>query len=566
MIKRLFLYTPGARRKLGVAIALASLGGFILLLEASSIASITNGALLGGKSLQELLPALWWLLGWIVLRMILQKYSDHLALEAASRMKSDLRLRMTSKLVELGPQYVKGERSGELISTLCEGIEQLESYVAKYVPQKVLSVYLPFTVLLAAFVLDWISAGILIVTLPILVVFMIIVGIAAKKHADRQFRVLGQLSGHFFDVLRGLPTLIMFNRSKAQVESINKISEQFRTTTMSTLRIAFLSAMIMELFATLSTAVVAVFLGLRLISGSIEFYKAFCVLILVPEFYNPIRNLGTQYHTGMNGVTAAERVFEVLDAEVLGWPEKEAGVTLPESSNGYRIEFDQVSVQYPGCDAPVLTEVTFHIEPGEQLAIVGPSGAGKSTLLDLIFGFVRPASGRILIDGIDMSELSMKWWRNQIASTRQSVHLFHGSVLDNLKLGNETADKDEVMKATTLTNAHSFITQLPEGYDTVLSEQIQLSGGQIQRIVLARMLLKNSSIWIMDEPTAQLDLENAVLIHKVLEHCNGERSSILVTHDMDMAQAAARILVISDGRVVEMIKSDVLDEQEGLVG
>lgn len=564
MIKRLFQYVPVARFRIGAAVALAGVGGIALIFEASWIADIVDQAFIGGKPLQSLLPAMWLLLMWIVLRAAVHLLSEYLSLQAASRMKSELRMRMARKIAELGPKYTKGERSGELISVLCEGMEQLENYVAKYVPQKALSVFLPMAVLCMTASLDWITAGILAVTLPLLIVFMIIIGMAAKKKADLQFRTLGLLSGHFFDVLRGLPTLILFNRSKAQLDIISRINEKFRSATMSTLRLAFMSALVMELFATLSTAVVAVFLGLRLISGEIEFYKAFYVLLLVPEFYAPIRNLGTQYHAGMNGVTAAERILDVLDTEPLGWVERSDALKLPVCSRGYRIELDKVTLQYPDSQAAVLSDVSFVLEPGERLAIVGSSGAGKSTIVDMLQGYIRPTSGRILIDGTDMSELSMSWWRSQLAVAEQKIHLFPDTAENNLKLGRADTSMEEVVRAARMANADSFLRELPQGYETVLSEQVQLSGGQVQRLAIARMLLKQAPMLLLDEPTAQLDMENAELVKRSLEQWGRNRTTIVVTHQMDLARTADCIVVLQDGKVAASGSHEELMNSSGL--
>ncbi|RAP74203.1 thiol reductant ABC exporter subunit CydD [Paenibacillus montanisoli] len=562
--RRLFRYVPAARFRIGAAVVLAGTGGLVLLLEASQLAHIVDGAFIGGKSLRSLIPALWLLLGWIGLRAVLLLVSEYAALQAAARMKSELRLRLARQISELGPVYAKGERSGELVSVLCEGVDQLENYVAKYLPQRSLSAFLPLAVLCMAAPLDWISAGIMAVTLPMLIVFMVIIGQAAKKKADRQFHQLGLLSGHFFDVLRGLPTLILFNRSKAQIEIISRISEKLRTTTMSTMRIAFMSAFVMELFATLSTAVVAVFLGLRLISGELIFYRAFCVLLLVPEFYAPIRQLGAQYHAGLNGMTAAERILQVLDVEPLGWPEQPDGRSLPASSRGYRIEFDRVTVQYPDVPIPVLSEVSFVIEPGERLAIVGPSGAGKSTLLELLQGYIKPASGRILIDGTDMSELSMKWWRSQLAVCEQKPHLFPATVEQNLTLGHPHAAAKDIVRAACMANADGFIRELAHGYETVLSEQAQLSGGQVQRIALARALLKQAPLLVLDEPTDQLDLENGEFIKRSLEQWGRGRTTVLVTHHMDLARTADHIVALQDGAIVASGSHEALMDANGL--
>lgn len=302
MIKKLFRQVPAARKLFAVSMLFSAAGGLLILFEAALLARIADGAFLGGRSLASLLPALYMLLAVIAARAAAHMASEYTSAQMAQRIKSDLRMRLIRKLAELGPHYAKDERIGELIGTVYEGVEHLENYLAKYVPQMALSMFIPAAVFLVVAEADWISALVLAVTLPLLVLFMILIGKAAKSKTDRQFQLLGRLGGHFHEVLRGLPTLKIFNRSKAQIEIISRISEEHRRSTIATLRLAFLSAFVMELFATLSTAIVAVFLGLRLIEGDIGFEPAFLVLLLTPDFYAPVRALGTQFHAGMNGV------------------------------------------------------------------------------------------------------------------------------------------------------------------------------------------------------------------------------------------------------------------------
>ncbi|AJY75504.1 thiol reductant ABC exporter subunit CydD [Paenibacillus beijingensis] len=560
-MKRLLKSVPSAAFGLAASIGFALGGGVFLLLEASALARIVDRAFLGGSPLAPLLPLFGVLLGWIVLRSLLQMLADGMAMKAAIRIKSGLRLQLIRHAARLGPSLTKGERSGELIGTVTEGVEQLETYVAKYIPQAVLSVFLPAAALCVVLSLDVVSAIILAVTFPLLIMFMILVGVAAKRKADRQFKALGMLSGHFFEVMRGLTTLRIFNRSKAQLEIIAAMSEQYRSATLSALRLAFLSALVMELFATLGTAIAAVFLGLRLISGEIEFYRAFYVLLLVPEFYAPIRMLGVQYHAGMNGVAAAKRIMKVLDMPVLSdqpLRSVETDIRRKEKSNaaacgrkGFRIEFDRVTVHYPGDEHPVLKDISFTIEPGERIAVVGRTGAGKSTLLDLIQGFVIPSSGTIRIDGTDLHEIGAEAWRSQLTVVPQRTHLFSGTIADNLRLGAPAAEQEELEEAARLARAEAFISRLPDGYDTELSEKLKFSGGQIQRLGIARALTRNAAVALFDEPVSQLDMENATEVSRALERWSAGRTVVWSTHHLDTAQRADRILVLHQGRLAE---------------
>lgn len=564
MIKKLFQQVPGTRKLFAASIALGMAGGALIILQATYLAHIVDGVFLRGISLSLLMPAMLVLLLWIFLRAFVHSAAEYAATQMALRIRSDLRMRLIRKLAELGPGYAKSERSGELVSTVYEGVEQLETYLAKYLPQVALSMLVPTAVFCVVAGLDWMSAGILAFTLPLLVLFMILIGKTTKSKTDRQFKLLGRLGGHFLDVLRGLPTLTIFNRSKAQIDIIARISEEHRKSTMGTLRLAFLSAFVMELFATLSTAIVAVFLGLRLIEGQIGFEHAFLVLLLTPEFYSPVRSLGTQFHSGMNGVTAAGRIMDILQSEPPGWTEHADGKPLSKEQNGHHITFEAVSVYYPNSDRPALSGLNLSIEPGERIAVIGPTGAGKSTLLDLLQGFIKPTEGRILIDGIDMAELSMNEWRNRVSSLSQHTHLIHSTVAENISLGRVGANPSELLQAAQAAQADSFIRELPHGYETLLGEAAKLSGGQVQRIAIARAILKDAPLILLDEPNTGLDAVNEAAMRNALVQLTKDRTSITVAHKLETIRAADRILVLNDGMLVESGSHDQLVSSNGL--
>lgn len=590
MIKRLMKSAPAARLLFAASVGLGLAGGILIILEAVWIAGITDRAFLGGEGLRELLPALFVLLGWIGLRVAVHIAGEWVSTDMAARVKEDLRVRMVRKLVELGPQAVKKERSGELLSTLYEGVEQLETFLARYIPQMALSTLIPVAVLCATLRMDLTSTLILAVTMPLLIFFMIIIGMTTKAKTAKQYRLLGYLSGHFHDVVRGLPTLRIFNRSREQIRIIARIGEEHRKATMGTLRLAFMSALVMELFATLCTAVVAVFLGLRLIDGSIDFYNAYCVLLLAPEYYGPVRALGTQFHTGMNGRIAAERIFDLLDAEPPGWrsqPDgRKAEPALP--GGGYRIELAEVGFRYPraekaedaeeeeagglrtGAGAVVQDEppaaldgISLAVEPGQRVAVIGHTGAGKSTLLELLQGFLRPSSGVIRVNGADMAELSMDWWRSKLAVVAQQTHLFQGTVLDNIRLGRPGASREEVLAAAELARADEFIARLPQGYDTPIGEAVRLSGGQMQRLSIARALLRDAPVLLLDEPTAQLDAQNEALVQEAWTELVRGRTVIMAAHRLDTVRHADWLVVLERGRIAEAGRPEELLARSG---
>lgn len=504
-----------------------------------------------GLGLTALIPVLVALLGWIGLRAVIQMASDYVSSRMALRIKSDLRIRLLQKIADLGPNYAKGERSGELISTVYEGVEQLETYLARYLPQMALSMLIPAAVFCFVAGLDWLSALVLAITFPLLIIFMILVGMAAKSKAQKQFNTLGRLGGHFLDILRGLPTLQIFNRSRAQIEIISRISEEYRKTTMGTLRLAFLSAFVMELFATLSTAIVAVFLGLRLVAGEIGFEHAFLVLLLTPEFYVPVRALGTQFHASTNGMAAAARIMDILETESPGWTERDNSQRPVWNAKGYRIEFQEIGLTYPGEKRAAVSNVSFTLEPGERVAVIGPSGSGKSTLLDVLQGFIRPTEGRILVYGIPLSELSMTWWRDQLSAVNQNPRLYHGTLKENLIMGSgDVAETD--MAVMLLASGVDFIDRLPKGDQTMLGESVRLSGGQVQRIAIARALLKQAPILLLDEPTSGLDLIHEAIVRQGLNEQLQDRMSITVAHRLETVQNADRIIVMENGRIAEI--------------
>jgi thiol reductant ABC exporter CydD subunit len=541
--KRLFAQDKIAKRWLVGSIALGALGGIIIIVQAIYLARITADAFLGGSSVGALLPPLYLLLTWIILRGLVHVGTEFTSAQMAVHIKAKLRLQLFDKLRELGPTYVRGERSGELLTTIVEGVEQLEIFVAKYVPQLALSIFLPLAVFLLVARVDWITAIVLAFTFPLLILFMILIGVTTRQRTEKQYKLLGLLGGHFLDVMRGLSTLQLFNRSRAQLAIIASISEKHRKATMSTLYLAFLSAFVMELFATLSTAVIAVFLGLRLINGQIDFDHAYLVLLLAPEFYLPIRALGTQFHAGANGTAAAKRIFEILDEVPQGYSSAKGGRRLTGDA-GYTVEFDAVTFAYPGSDSAVFTDLSFVIRPGEKVALVGPTGAGKSTILDLVLGYLKPTAGTIRVNGVDLAELDMNEWRMQCGWMAQKPHLFQGTIADNIRLAEPHAGMVEVEWAAERAHADAFIRELPRGYDTQMNETAALSGGQLSRIALARALFKQAPLFFMDEPTAQLDADSEKAILDALRDQMEGRTVLYVAHRPAMIAFADRTLTI----------------------
>ena len=440
-----------------------------------------------------------------------------------------------------------------------KGLDGLDSYFARYLPQLVLAVLVPVAVLVRVAVADWVSAVIIAVTLPLIPVFAVLVGWHTKAQTRRQWRLLATLGGHFLDVVEGLPTLKVFGRAKAQEQVIAKVTEDYRAATMSTLRVAFLSALVLELSAAVATALVAVEVGLRLLYGHLGYETALLVLLLTPEAFLPIRAVGAQFHASMEGVAAAGRVFEILDTAIPGEPRAGSAATAPRSGSSgadlrtQYIRLNGVTAAYPGRHRPALEGVSLTIAPGDRVVLTGPSGAGKSTLLALLLRFITPAAGTIELAGGeadgDVAAIDVRQWRTQIAWVPQQPYLFTGTAADNIALGQASASRDAICRAARLAGAADFISELPAGYDTPLGERgLRLSAGQRQRIALARAFLRDAPLLLLDEPVAHLDPVSARLIRTAIDTALADRTVILVSHRGGWAGGGGRVIRLEQGK------------------
>ncbi|HEX9803568.1 MAG TPA: thiol reductant ABC exporter subunit CydD, partial [Gammaproteobacteria bacterium] len=470
------------------------------------------------------------------------------AFSAAARVKLALRERLYRRMQALGPVYLQGERSGELSGLLVDGVEKLEAYYASYLPQMALVALVPLAILAFVFPLDWISGLVMVLTAPVIPLFMILIGKGAERLNRKQWRELARMSAHFLDVIQGLTTLKLFNASRREAQVIAAISDAHRRSTMGVLRVAFLSSLVLEFFATVSIAVVAVLIGFRLLWGDMSFLHGFFVLLLAPEFYLPLRQMGTHYHARMEAIAAAERIVEVLETAVPVAPAEPVAVPAP---GPFAIRFENVTFDYPG-GRTALAGTAFRVAPGERVALVGPSGSGKSTTVNLLLGFLRPSAGRVLINELDLSQMAHADWLRQVAWVPQRPRLFHGTVLDNIRLGRPEAEMTAVIEAARQAHAEEFIERLPQGYDTPIGEGGQgLSGGQIQRLALARAFLEDAPLVVLDEPTASLDPESEALVQAAIERLAAGRTLLVVAHRLATVRRADRIVVLEQGRVAE---------------
>jgi len=551
-----------AGNRLKLAVALGMLSGWLLIVQAGCLAKVVSGVIFAHQGLHDVMSWLWALLAVFLARAALAWASERAAHDAAQRVKLSLRARLYQKLRRLGPAWLNEQRTGELTNTLSDGIEALEDYYARFLPAIALMAMVPFSILVFVFPIDWISGLVMLGTAPLIPLFMILIGKGAERRNQRQWRQLARMSAHFLDVLQGLTSLKLFNASRREAETIARISDDYRHTTMSVLRIAFLSAFALEFFATVSIAIVAVLIGFRLFWGELDFLYGFFVLLLAPEFYLPLRTMGTHYHARMAAIGAAEGMLAILDAPA---PDAAGESKTPLLINGpIGLSLSGVGFVYPD-GRRALRGLDLIINPGERVAVVGPSGAGKSTLLNLLLGFHPPGEGRILINGQPLADLDPADWRRRIAWVPQRAHLFHGTLADNIRLARPDASLGELERAARQAHAHDFIQRLPQAYDTRVGEGGQgLSGGQIQRIALARAFLKDAPLVILDEATAHLDLESERLIRQAIDRLAEGRTLIMVAHRLGTVRQMPRILVLDQGQLVEEGEHVMLMASRGL--
>lgn len=554
---RLLRYARATRLFLLAVVVLGAVGAALVIAQAMLIAEVVVGAFQHGFSATELRSPLVLLVAVAIGRGVVAWLTELAAHRASAAVKSELRGRLLERAALLGPGWLSGQRTGSLVALATRGVDALDDYFSRYLPQLGLAVVVPVAVLARIVTEDWVSAAIIVGTLPLIPLFMVLIGWATRAQMDRQWRMLSRLSGHFLDVVAGLPTLKVFGRAKAQAESIRKITGEYRQATMRTLRIAFLSSFALELLATISVALVAVTIGMRLVHGEMDLYVGVVILVLAPEAYLPLRQVGAQYHAAAEGLAAAEEIFAVLEtpAPAVGSLHAPAG----------EIAFEGVTVRFPGRSTNAVSDVSFTVAPGETVALVGPSGVGKSTLLNVLLGFVEPTAGRVRAGGVDLSAADLTEWRSRIAWVPQRPHLYAGSIAENVRLARPDADDVAVRGALVDAGAAGFVDALPDGVDTLLGEDgAGLSAGQRQRLALARAFLADRPLLLLDEPTASLDGATEAEVVETVRRLAVGRTVLLVVHRPALLGVADRVIRLEaaspeDARLAELVTDSATD-------
>ncbi|MBB1245797.1 thiol reductant ABC exporter subunit CydD [Streptomyces durbertensis] len=529
---RLLRHARATRFFLLVSVVLGLAGAGLVIAQAMLLADVIVRAFQGGAAATELYPTLAALAAVALGRAAVVWLTELAAHRASASVKSQLRLRLLAHAAALGPSAATRQRTGELTALATRGIDALDDYFGRYLPQLGLAATVPVAVLARIVTDDWISALTIVVTLPLIPIFMVLIGWATESRVNRQWRMLSRLSHHFLDVVAGLPTLRVFGRAKAQAESIRAVTGEYRRATMRTLRVAFLSSFALELLATISVALVAVGIGTRLVYGQLDLYTGLVVLILAPEAYLPLRQVGARYHAAAEGLAAADRVFEVLET-----PPPADGSRPAPTGRGFAVT--DLVVRHPGRTADSLPATTLRVAPGETVALTGPSGAGKSTLVNAVLGFAEPAEGRVLVGDTDLRDINRADWHRQIAWVPQHPALLAGTVADNVRLARPEATDAEVAAALRNAAADDLDPALTLG-----DGGAGLSAGQRQRVALARAFLADRPVLLLDEPTAALDGATETAVVDAVRRLTEGRTVLLVVHRPALLALADRTVAL----------------------
>ncbi|MEZ9446882.1 cysteine/glutathione ABC transporter permease/ATP-binding protein CydD [Vibrio splendidus] len=555
-----------AKRWLMIAISLGVLSSVFLIAQAALLASILHQLIIENVDKSELVGHFAGLALAVVGRAGCTWGREIAGYRCGEQIRVYIRQLILDKLRELGPAYIKGKPAGTWATLLLEQVEDMQDFFSRYLPQMSLSVMIPFIILVVVFPVNWAAGLIFLITAPLVPMFMALVGMKAADANRKNFKALQRLSGHFYDRLQSMTTIRLFDRTNAETEVLKGASEVFRTRTMDVLKIAFLSSAVLEFFTSISIAMTAVYFGFTYIGelnfghygAGITLFAGLFILILAPEFYQPLRDLGTFYHAKQQAVGAAESIVEFLETDIT---KVKSGNTQLDSAQGINIEATDLKVLSPE-GVQLVGPISFALNTRQSTALVGPSGAGKTSLINAILGFM-PYEGSLKINGIELRDLDLASWRKTISWVGQNPLLLHGSIRDNVTLGKHDIADQVVENALEQSFASEFVNE--HGLDYMISDRSGgLSVGQSQRLALARAMIQDGQFWLLDEPTASLDTRSEQLVMKGINSNIENRTALLVTHQLAPLKSVDNILVMRDGGLVEQGHYSQLSTAGGL--
>ena len=532
--------------------AVGLVGTAALVVQAALLGAIVQEVLIGHEGLRHTVPALVALAAAFSLRAAASWAGEVAAHRTSATVTSTLRRQLLTRAVALGPSWLAGERTGELAASATQGVDALDGYFARYLPTLVLSALTPVALLGCIVVRDWFSAVILAVTVAVIPLFMILLGLEATRNADRQWARLSGLAATFYDLLQGLPTLRAFGRTRDGRHTLERANRELHDETMSTLKVAFLSSLALETMASVGTALVALFLGLRLLHGTLPLGTALSILVLAPEVYLPLRRAGAEFHSSAEGRAAAARILDVLDAADAAVPPTDESEARPLPDPAlHPVHLVRVTVRHSGRAQPVLDAVDLTLRPGEHVAVVGESGSGKSTLLNVLMGFVVPESGAVAISDELLSACSLREWRRNVAWVPQRPALIRGTIEDNLRLGNPDAAAEQLTQALVRSGLDGLVARLPDGLATPVGEGgLTLSAGERQRIAIGRAVLRDVPVVLLDEPTAHLDTAREEELRDALAPWLEGRTVVMAAHRGGLVGRVDRTITLVAGNAV----------------
>ncbi len=543
-----------------LAVGFAFLSGLFLLIQAGLLAHILHALIVEHTPKGELALSFLGLAIVVCMRGLCSWGKERAGYRIGEAVRVTIRKLIIEKLTQIGPAGIQGKPAGVWASLLLEQVEEMQDFFARYLPQMAIAVILPLIILIAVFPLNWAAGLIFLLTAPLVPFFMMLVGLGAAEANRKNFKALQRLSGHFYDRLRGLTTIKLFDRTQTESEHLSLVSHDFRKRTMEVLRLAFLSSAVLEFFTALSIALTAVYFGFSFLGElnfghygvDISLFIGVFILVLAPEFYQPLRELGTFYHAKAQAVGAAESIIEFLDSPIENGHQGTSDIpAIP-----FQLKAESLEILSPDGKTVLAGPLNFSIQTGQKIALIGASGAGKTSLMNAILGFL-PYKGQLTINGIELMDANPTQWHKKISWIGQNPQLFHGTVKENICLAAETASDETMLNASHAAHAHEFIQAFPNGYAHTIGDRMSgLSVGQAQRIAVARALVQDGEFWLLDEPTASLDAKSERLVSNSLKQAIESKTALIITHRLDQLSECDHILVMADGKIVQQGKFD----------